>query len=281
MHTHKPIVIFLVITLILSIIFYALFAIYRSTDYVEMLNYGFMWCPGVAALLTRWFLKIKSPGIGWKPRPWRYWLLAYLLPVAYCLVAYGLVWLTGIAPFKKEEPLLPILTGILVASVVTNLFALGEEIGWRGFLVPQLYHSTGYTSAALISGTIWALWHMPAMIILYFSSGAVTFYNLVMLAITLVSLSYIFAWLRLKSNSVWPAVILHTSHAMFIGYFDQLTAPSALSPYLSSDMGATISLLMVILALVFWRLRPQLPPQKEYAPALGQAPGEPGVSTQG
>jgi membrane protease YdiL (CAAX protease family) len=35
-----------------------------------------------------------------------------------------------------NESLLPDLTGILIARVVTNLSTLGEEIGWRGFLVP-------------------------------------------------------------------------------------------------------------------------------------------------
>jgi membrane protease YdiL (CAAX protease family) len=273
--TRKSIFTFLAITLALSTIFYVLFAI-RPAD-VGLLNFGFMWCPGVAALLTRWLFKIKSPGTGWKPGPWRYWLLAYLLPLAYCLVVYGLIWLTGIAPFKGES-LLPVLTGVLIASVVSNISTLGEEIGWRGFLVPQLYSYNGFSSTALISGVVWTIWHMPAMVILYLASGAVTLYNLVMLAITLISLSFIFAWLRLKSNSIWPAVILHTSHATFIASFDQLTASSALSSYLSGDMGAIMTILMVILAVVIWRISPQTLPGKEYEPALPHVSGTPGVN---
>ncbi len=267
----QSIALFLAITLALSAIFYVLFAMWRSSETtVGLLNFGFMWCPGLAALLTRWLLRIKSPGTGWRPGPWRYWLLAYFLPVAYCLLSYGLVWVTGIAPLKSA-PLLDILVGILIASIVSNVSTLGEEIGWRGFLVPQLSILYGFPLVGLISGAIWAAWHLPAMIILYLGSGVVTPFNLVMLAITLTGLSFPFAWLRLKSNSVWPAVILHTSHATFIGFFDQLTAPSRLSPYLSSDMGAVMAILMVILAVVCWRLSPQLLTKKIQKPDFAQA----------
>lgn len=44
------------------------------------------------------------------------------------------------------------------------LLALGEEIGWRGFLVPQLAKLTTFTWVAIISGIIWALWHFPLAI---------------------------------------------------------------------------------------------------------------------
>jgi len=49
----------------------------------------------------------------------------------------------------------------LVQSLAT---ALGEEIGWRGFLVPELFKTMGFTSAALFSGVVWACWHYPLVI---------------------------------------------------------------------------------------------------------------------
>lgn len=45
------------------------------------------------------------------------------------------------------------LTGVATAA--------GEEIGWRGFLVPELAKGLPFTAVALVSGIIWAAWHYP------------------------------------------------------------------------------------------------------------------------
>jgi membrane protease YdiL (CAAX protease family) len=38
---------------------------------------------------------------------------------------------------------------------------LGEELGWRGFLQPQLSRRVGVLGASVIVGGVWALWHLP------------------------------------------------------------------------------------------------------------------------
>jgi len=54
-----------------------------------------------------------------------------------------------------------ILVQATLGVLISCLTALGEEIGWRGFLVPQLASVTSFTKTALISGLIWAVWHYP------------------------------------------------------------------------------------------------------------------------
>jgi membrane protease YdiL (CAAX protease family) len=44
------------------------------------------------------------------------------------------------------------------------LLALGEELGWRGFLVPELTTWVGFRRASLYSGVIWAAWHLPGIL---------------------------------------------------------------------------------------------------------------------
>jgi len=80
-----------------------------------------MWAPGIAALATCLFYHRNLRGLGWGLGKARYLALAYVLPAAYALLAYGGVWLLGLA-------------GPLIGSIT----ALGEEIGWRGFLAPRL-----------------------------------------------------------------------------------------------------------------------------------------------
>ena len=43
------------------------------------------------------------------------------------------------------------------------LLALGEELGWRGFLVPELTTWVGFRRASLYSGAIWGAWHLPGL----------------------------------------------------------------------------------------------------------------------
>jgi membrane protease YdiL (CAAX protease family) len=76
--------------------------------------------------------------------------------------------------------------------------ALGEEIGWRGFLVPELFKTTGLTGTALFSGVVWALWHYPVLIGADYNAGTPTWYGLTCFTVMVLAISFIFAWMRLK-----------------------------------------------------------------------------------
>src|SRR3954454_17189615 len=96
-----------------------------------------MWSPAVAALATAWLFHDGWRSIGWRPGNPRSLAIAYLLPVIYSAGAYGLAWLTGGGSFTGNWPTyLPIF--LVVGTLSGSLSALGEEIGWRGYLVPQL-----------------------------------------------------------------------------------------------------------------------------------------------
>jgi hypothetical protein len=92
----RRILVFLGLTLALSALFFVPIAQAGSLQANGGLYVlGGMWCPGIAALLTKLVFDRSLRGLGWRPGNPRYLGLAYVLPIVYCAVAYGAVWLAG------------------------------------------------------------------------------------------------------------------------------------------------------------------------------------------
>lgn len=100
------------------------------------------------------------------------------------------------------------LIAVPVAAVTVNaIAAFGEEIGWRGFLVPAL-RRYGTWPALLISGAVWGLWHAP-VILLGYNFGRADITGVLLMTGGCVAWGVLLGWLRLRSGSVWPAVFAH------------------------------------------------------------------------
>jgi uncharacterized protein len=259
----KEIITFLIITFLLSAIFYA-FILNAQTMHAMggLLTLGLMWCPGAAAIITRLAYHRSLRGMGWKFGKAKWLLLAYLLPVAYAVVPYVLTWLSGLGRFSTanlpaDQPL-----PVFLAVNLTFLFllgsvpsALGEEIGWRGMLVPQLSKLYSLPKVALISGLIWALWHAPVVVFADYGSGTPVLYALACFIVMVVGASFAFTWLRIKSGSLWTAVVLHASHNLIIqAILDPLTQDTGITPYIVTEFGIGLALAAGIMGVVFWRM---------------------------
>ncbi|MBK0422674.1 CPBP family intramembrane metalloprotease [Leucobacter sp. CSA2] len=96
-----------------------------------------------------------------------------------------------------------------LGAVVNSGTAFGEEFGWRGWLVPVL-RPLGTWPALVISGAIWGLWHSP-LILLGYNFGLTDWRGVALMTIACVFWGVLLGWLRLRSGSVWPAVIAHGS----------------------------------------------------------------------
>lgn len=273
----KKIVLFLVLTFSFSAVFYYLIA---SSGEIGPYSAGLMWCPGVAALLTQFIFQRNVRGLGWGAGRLKYLLLSYGLPIIYGLIIYGVVWLTGLGKFNPNEiaqqvaaqfqfevssPIVVVVLYALVLGTIgillSGLTALGEEIGWRGLLVPELAKETSFTKTALISGVIWSAWHTPAILFADYKAAEIpAWYSLTNFFVAVVGLSFAFAWLRLKSGSLWTAVILHASHNLFIqNIFTPLTRDTGITAYLIDEFGIGLALAGVVIAWIFWRKRGELP----------------------
>jgi membrane protease YdiL (CAAX protease family) len=258
----KHIITFLGLAFSLSVIFWALILRAGSTRAGGgILTLGLMWCPGAAALITTLINQRNVRGLGWKFGHGRYLLLAYALPVVYGGVAYGIAWFTGLGAFTTQnvpagQPLIAFLltNATLVFLLGGVLPALGEEIGWRGLLVPQLATLTSFTNTALISGIIWAAWHLPLLLFSDYNSGTPVWYALTCFAALAIGLSFVLAWLRLRSKSLWPAVVLHASHNVWIqAILDPLTKNTGITPYITTEFGIALALGVIVVAFILGR----------------------------
>ena len=281
--TRKAILLFLLFTFAFSSIFYALIIHAGKLSAGRgLFTTGLMWCPGLSAFLTCAILKRKISSLAWQWGNPKYQLWSYLLPFLYATVAYLIIWLTGWGGFYNKETVdnltasfgfkhLPAGVTISLYFVLIALFrivssmanAAGEEIGWRGFLTPELFKLTGYTRTSFISGAIWAIWHVPILVFADYNSGTPAWYGLSCFAVMVVSASFIFTWFRLKSNSLWTGVLLHASHNLFIqAFYTPLTIDTGKTKYFYDEFGAVLPVITLILAIYFWRRRAELiPPQ--------------------
>ncbi len=97
-----------------------------------------------------------------------------------------------------------------LAAFVNLIPALGEELGWRGWLLPKLL-PLGTLPALLVMGVIWGLWHAPLILLGYNYADAPGWLALTSMVVMCVLVGAVFGWLRLRSGSVWPAALAHAA----------------------------------------------------------------------
>jgi len=276
------ILIYLACTFALSSIFYTLIirAGHLSAGH-GLYVLGLMWCPGISAIVTCLILRRPIASLGWKWK-WRYQLASYLIPIGYAGAAYALVWATGLGGVPNHKVIDSLLaharpgtspTKALIVFVVatgtlgmitSTVSALGEEIGWRGFLVPELAKITSFTRTALISGAIWTTWHVPILVFADYNSGTPVWYGLTCFAVMVIGISFLFAWMRLKSGSLWTGAFLHASHNLFIqGIFTPLTIDTGETKWVIDEFGFALAIAAIVVAVIVWRRRAEV----EHTPA--------------
>ncbi len=240
-----------------------------------MLVFLLMWCPALAAFAACRVFRIDIATLGWRWRPARYEAWAYLLPILYSLPVYLAAWLFiagsfAFSSFAAEAAtafgfphwpraatwLLAIPSYASVGVLGSMTRALGEEIGWRGFLLPRLVSRAGFTRGCFFSGCIWAVWHYPLLLFADYNAGTPRLFALSCFTIMVIGDAFIFGWFRLKSGSLWPAAMLHASHNLFIqAIFDRMTNPVGKALYVTTEFGAGLALTVAACAFYLWTRR--------------------------
>jgi len=217
----------------------------------------------------------RSPGsLGWRWGLWEFQYLSYLIPLMYVAVAYFGLWISGMGGWYDPGFVEEIRTGymldgwsdesiialrfVLAATVSFVLLlpgVLGEEVGWRGLLVPALAQNLGFTQVALVSGLLWSMWHWPLMFLgFYGNSEAPLAYQIALFTACLVSMSFVMTYIRYKTNSLWPAVVFHMSHNVFLQqFFTPLTEDTGHTAWFADEFGLALPLVATAFAFVYWR----------------------------
>lgn len=192
-----------------------------------------MWAPGIAAIIATRFVErqpiiqtLRLNTLG----PRRFYLVAWFLPAVITAATIGVsVWL-GTATFDPsftfmraalanapEGTTLPpaevlvfaqIALALTLAPFINVLFAVGEELGWRGFLLPRLL-PLGQGKAILLSGLIWGIWHIPTTLFYGYNFPQHRYLGILLLLVGFPLLGTILAWLTLKTRSPWAAALGH------------------------------------------------------------------------
>jgi membrane protease YdiL (CAAX protease family) len=269
----KKIALFYGLTLFFSNVFNA-FELHAGKMEAGSLLYvtGAMWSPAAAAFLTK---RIFGESIAQLPWGWggaRFAWLAYLIPLAYALPVYLITWLTPLGGFLEADflkrtaaqfgwsefpPTMTLVLFVLLTATVGLVAktgrALGEEIGWRGFLVPELNKVVGFTGVSLLSGLMWAAYHFPVLLFGDYNKGAPAWYSLTCFTLMVVADSFILAWLTLRSKSLWPAAIFHGSHNLFIqSILTPLTRDTGPTNYIIDEFGIGLVITIGIGAFLVW-----------------------------
>jgi membrane protease YdiL (CAAX protease family) len=94
------------------------------------------------------------------------WWIAFGGTLLITVAASAIVWATPLASFVVPEGgIVDALISFLIQVVILALtFALAEEIGIRGYLLPKLL-PVGRRHALALSGLVWATWHMPLILL--------------------------------------------------------------------------------------------------------------------
>jgi membrane protease YdiL (CAAX protease family) len=123
---------------------------------------------------------------------------------------------------------------------------------------------TSFTTASLISGVVWTLFHLPLILFSDYNSSAPRAFSVVVFFISAIALTFVYNWLRARSGSVWPAVLLHTSHnVFFLHVYDPLMTRYPLTDFFVTEFGLGLLVINVVMALYVWTRRSEVDPKPE------------------
>jgi hypothetical protein len=238
---------------------------------VMLMLVGIMWIPGICGLLVNALAGNSLANLrlrfgGWKP----YAMTIVLVPLLFA-VSYGLTWLLDLgkpdwtmtsllhdmrmAP-KAHMPAYHALFIMLPASALLGPFfnflaALGEEIGWRGFLLPALL-PMGRIKAHLTLGTIWGLWHLP-LVLVGFNYPDHPFAGILLMCLGTIAMGTFINEFALAWQSTLVAAFIHAAiNAQAYGVWQYLFPK--INPLLGGDTGLTGIICWSLTAMVSMKL---------------------------
>ncbi len=267
--TWKTIMLFLMLlTAFSSIAYYAILKLNPTSIYVGAL----MLSPALASIITLKIRKRPVSHLPWSLKEFKYLRPAYITPILYVSIAYVFIWLFGFGNVINTETILQwsnelgiesahrtlvvavMIFLLLTVGVIKNLGSvMGEEIGWRGFLIFELRKVMSFKALAIVSGIIWATWHFPLLNLIYGSSENLLL-HMSAFTIMIIGISVILAYYTFKSNSIWPAVIFHSIHNIYIQKIcTPLTVSNDKTEFWIDEYGIMLPVITTIFAIYFWK----------------------------
>ena len=224
----KPVLLFLTFSFIpmwfLSYIYYVM-----KNDTILLVM---MMLPAFDSVITRIITKEGFGGMMIKPcfkGNLKWYFTSYFAPpfIAYFgALIYFLIFASSFSPMQSvfaaqesitsaSDYLKTILVLIPLAMIVNPVMGIlqcfGEELGWRGYLLPKIGEWLSPLSASLVTGAIWGVWHAPIIAMGYNYGTDNPIAGVFAMIVFCTVLGVISGFLTYKVNSIWPAVLFHAS----------------------------------------------------------------------
>ncbi|TNE43128.1 MAG: CPBP family intramembrane metalloprotease [Deltaproteobacteria bacterium] len=206
---NRVVLIFVGCLVLLEIAFLAFLNVSRTN--LRYFNYV-MFLPAISAWVAwlsvgQWKEMFAPLKLSLQPKGY---LFAILYPVGFLLFLCGLVWALGLGEYQPHKSWYAPPFRNLYGLVMAICLVLGEEWGWRGFLLPTLTARLGRFQAAFWVGVAWALFHAPVVFLLAVHLKTANPYLLIIIHMaTVLVFSFPFAYAYLKTRSVWAPVLFH------------------------------------------------------------------------
>ncbi len=180
-------------------------------------------------------------------------LLALIQPIIVGSIAYGVAWSVGLAAFVPPVFGLLFLTELSIQFVAQLIGGVGEEIGWRGYMLTRLIDA-GVPYPVLVSGLIWGGWHLPLLLSGLYYTGPNVYLSALLFMVAVTVLAWFYAQLRLTTGSIWPAIILHgAGNAILHNAFDASTRGAQANLWIG-ESGILVTLAMIAVSVLLIRV---------------------------
>ena len=148
------------------------------------------------------------------------------------------------------------LTGLL-APLANMIPAVGEEAGWRGYMMPRLKERLGLLNGRLLGGVIWGVWHWPLMLLVGYEYGTnylgAPLLGLVVWCVVCFALNTLLDWLYEKTGCIWVPAIAHGALNAVASMPVVLTDPAKASYYtVLGPMPIGLIGMLPVLAVAVW-----------------------------
>jgi uncharacterized protein len=176
--------------------------------------------PAIAAAIMLVYIapeggvRTSFAGLGLTTLGLRGWPLAVFGPAlifAVGLAVLAVLGLTTLAVPTIEGSGAGVAANLLAGFIAGTFFALCEEIGWRGYMLPHM-RGFGLVAAMLMVGFLHGLWHLPLLLTtdLYHASGDPWLIAPLFL-VTLTLAGVFYGYLRVTTGSIWPVAGAHAA----------------------------------------------------------------------
>lgn len=228
-------------------------------------NVATMLTPAVAAVIMltlvspegRWRRVVSNLGLS--SAGLKGWPLAicgpFLIQICTLVVLVSLGYTTLVRP-EMSGPIALVGVMLIADLCVGTVFALSEELGWRGYMLPHM-RGVGLVPAMLAVGFLHGVWHLPLLLTTdYYHATGNPWIVAPLFLVTLTLAGVFYGFLRVWTGSVWPVAIAHSAVNLAWGLSREVSATQspAVLEYVGGESGLVMITALLIADLIFIQL---------------------------